>query len=75
MAWTVAHKCTESGVMISLAPKERDLMFIGRGVGNAWNQRYEEALFFEGYGKTYINRDLLAYYLHERILEDVVDFV
>lgn len=30
-----------------MAPKERDLMFIGGGVGNVWNRSHEEALFYE----------------------------
>ena len=54
-----------------MAPKERDLMFIGGGVGNVWNQSHEEILFYEGYGKTVLNLVLLAYYRHERILEDI----
>ena len=54
-----------------MAPKERDLMFIGGGVGNVWNLPQEEALFYEGYGKTEINRAALAYYRHERIVEDI----
>ncbi len=53
------------------APKERDLMFIGGGVGNVWNQPSEEELFYMGYGKTKINLLALAYYRHERIVEDI----
>ncbi|MCP4922966.1 MAG: aminoglycoside phosphotransferase family protein [bacterium] len=54
-----------------LAPKERDLMFIGGGVGNVWNKPYEEELFYKGYGKAEVSRTLLAYYRHERIVEDL----
>lgn len=54
-----------------LAPKERDLMFIGGGVGNVWNQPHEERLFYSGYGKTEIDGTILAYYRHERIVEDI----
>jgi spectinomycin phosphotransferase len=54
-----------------MAPKERDLMFIGGGVGNVWNKPYEEKLFYKGYGKTEINPTSLAYYRHERIVEDI----
>lgn len=54
-----------------LAPKERDLMFIGGGVANVWNKPHEQALFYKGYGKTDVNRTLLAYYRHERIVEDI----
>jgi len=53
-----------------MAPKERDLMFIGGGVGNVWNKPHEEALFYKGYGKTEVNKTILAYYRHERIVED-----
>lgn len=54
-----------------MAPKERDLMFIGGGVANVWNKPHEEALFYKGYGKTEINMTILAYYRHERIVEDI----
>ncbi len=58
-----------------LAPKERDLMFIGAGVGNVWNKHSEEELFYQGYGDTQINMNLLAYYRHERIVEDIAEYV
>ena len=54
-----------------LAPKERDLMFIGGGVANLWNKPHEKELFYKGYGKTEVNMTLLAYYRHERIVEDI----
>jgi spectinomycin phosphotransferase len=54
-----------------MAPKERDLMFIGGGVANVWNKPHEENFFYKGYGKTEINRTILAYYRHERIVEDI----
>jgi spectinomycin phosphotransferase len=54
-----------------MAPKERDLMFIGGGVANVWNNPGEEELFYKGYGKTEINMTLLAYYRYERIVEDI----
>lgn len=54
-----------------MAPKERDLMFIGAGVANVWNKPHEEKLFYKGYGKTEINIPTLAYYRHERIVEDI----
>ncbi len=54
-----------------LAPKERDLMFIGGGVGNVWNQADEKKLFYKGYGKTEVDLTLLSYYRHERIVEDI----
>lgn len=57
-----------------LAPKERDLMFIGGGVANVWNNANEEVLFYQGYGTVEINRTILAYYRHERIVEDIAEF-
>lgn len=57
-----------------MAPKERDLMFIGGGVANVWNKRQEEQLFYEGYGTTEVNSTILAYYRHERIVEDIAEY-
>jgi spectinomycin phosphotransferase len=54
-----------------MAPKERDLMFIGGGVGGVWNDPCEEKFFYKGYVKTDINMTILAYYRHERIVEDI----
>ena len=54
-----------------MAPKERDLMFIGGGVGNVWNQPHEAEFFYKGYGKTEVNPIILSYYRHERIVEDI----
>lgn len=57
-----------------MAPKERDLMFIGGGVANVWNNPREEEFFYKGYGKTEINRLILTYYRHERIVEDIAEY-
>jgi spectinomycin phosphotransferase len=57
-----------------MAPKERDLMFIGGGVANVWNETHQGALFYKAYGPTEINRTILAYYRHERIIEDIAEF-
>jgi spectinomycin phosphotransferase len=57
-----------------MAPKERDLMFIGGGVANVWNNPQEEEFFYEGYGKTEINMPILAYYRQERIIEDIAEY-
>lgn len=54
-----------------LAPKERDLMFIGGGIDDIWKNERQEAMFYEGYGKTEINLPALAYYRCERIIEDL----
>ena len=53
-----------------LAPKERDLMFIG----GAWYRTAEEALFYQGYGRTQLDPVALAYYRYERIVEDTAIF-
>jgi spectinomycin phosphotransferase len=58
-----------------LAPKERDLMFIGGGVGNVWNQPLEAEKFFEGYGRTRIDWQMLAFYRFDRILEDIAIYI
>jgi len=55
-----------------LAPKERDLMFIGGGIDEIWKSEREQAVFYEGYGKTEINITALAYYRYERVIEDLV---
>lgn len=57
-----------------LAPKERDLMFIGGGVGGVWNSAPEAALFYQGYGQTHIDPIALAYYRYERIVQDIAAF-
>jgi spectinomycin phosphotransferase len=53
------------------APKERDLMFVGGGVGAVWDDAREEALFYQGYGATQINPLALSYYRYERIVADL----
>jgi len=55
-----------------LAPKERDLMFIGGGIDEIWKSKQEEAVFYEGYGETEINITALAYYRYQRVIEDLV---
>jgi spectinomycin phosphotransferase len=57
-----------------VAPKERDLMFIGGGIGGVWNSAEEEAWFYQGYGRTEIDRIALAYYRYERIVEDIAAY-
>ena len=57
-----------------LAPKERDLMFVGGGIDNIWKSKRDEAVFYEGYGKTEIDLALLAYYRYERIIADLVAY-
>jgi spectinomycin phosphotransferase len=57
-----------------LAPKERDLMFIGGGIDDIWKTKRDEAVFYEGYGKTKIDFAMLAYYRYERVIEDLVAY-
>ncbi len=53
-----------------LAPKERDLMFIGGGIGRYWKDERDVATFYEVYGPTDINWIALCYYRYERIVAD-----
>jgi len=58
-----------------LAPKERDLMFIGGGQGFAGHTaQEEETLFYRAYGQTQIDPIALAYYRYERIIQDIAVF-
>jgi len=55
-----------------LAPKERDLMFIGGAQGfTGHTPQEEEILFYRGYGQTQVNQAALAYYRYERIIDDI----
>ena len=55
-----------------LAPKERDLMFIGGAQGFIGRSaQEEEALFYTGYGLTRVDPTALAYYRYERIVTDI----
>lgn len=57
-----------------IAPKERDLMFIGGGIGGIWNTSREVALFYQGYGSIDLNLTALTYYRYERIVSDIAEF-
>lgn len=57
-----------------LAPPERDLMFIGGGVGGCWNKPQEAEWFKTGYGPYPWNPTTLAYYRCERIVQDIAEF-
>jgi spectinomycin phosphotransferase len=58
-----------------LAPKERDLMYVGGGQGFAGHTpQEEETLFYRGYGQTQIDPIALAYYRYERIVQDIAVF-
>ena len=57
------------------APKERDLMFIGGGLGFAGcSPRDDVRLFYPGYGPVVIDAHALAYYRYERIVQDLVAY-
>jgi spectinomycin phosphotransferase len=58
-----------------MAPKERDLMFIGGGLmGAGRTPQDEETLFYRAYGQTQIDPTALAYYRYERIIQDIAVF-
>ena len=57
-----------------LAPKERDLMFIGGGIGDIWNNDQEAAWFYQGYGQTESDPVALSYYRYERIVADIAAY-
>lgn len=55
-----------------LAPRERDLMFIGGGQGFlADSAEQEEELFYRGYGDAEIDWLALTYYRYERAVMDI----
>lgn len=58
-----------------LAPRERDLMFIGGSQGFRGHSFFEEEeLFFQGYGRVKTIPQALAYYRFERIIQDIAAF-
>src|SRR5262245_49912250 len=56
-----------------LAAKERDLMFIGGGIGGIWNSEQEANWFYQGYGQTEVDLIALSYYRYERIVVDIAE--
>jgi spectinomycin phosphotransferase len=75
--WNLFIDVKESLYMVDwdtllFAPKERDLMFIGGGLGDSGTTpEQEERLFYHGYGPTDINQVAISYYRYERIVEDM----
>ena len=59
---------------VTLAPRERDLMFIGGGIAGVSKQPREAELFYTGYGSCTIDTRLLAYYRFERIVQDIAAY-
>lgn len=60
---------------LTLAPKERDLMFVGGGQFlNKRSAQAEEKLFYQGYGQVQTDPRALAYYRYERIVQDIAEF-
>ena len=58
-----------------LAPKERDLMFVGGGQMAGWRSpKKEETLFYKGYGETRVDPVALSYYRFERIVQDIAAY-
>ena len=59
-----------------LAPKERDLMFAGMGLGSSASLSADQqnALFYQGYGPVDVDPVALAYYRCERIVQDVYEY-
>jgi spectinomycin phosphotransferase len=58
-----------------LAPKERDLMFVGGGLmGPGRTPQEEESLFYQAYGETQVDPVALAYYRYERIVQDIAEY-
>jgi hypothetical protein len=56
------------------APKERDLMFIGGGIGGAWNDLRESGWVFTGYGSAEIDLIAIAFFRYERIVVDIAEY-
>jgi spectinomycin phosphotransferase len=57
-----------------LAPRERDLMFVGGGIDDLWKSEHDEAVFYQGYGMVNIDFAVMAYYRYERVIEDLVAY-
>ena len=57
-----------------LAPKERDLMFVGGGVGGSWNDSREIEWFFTGYGAAEIDPLAIVFFRYERIVIDIAEY-
>lgn len=60
---------------IVLAPKERDLMFIGAGIWESGISSFEEEqYFYQGYGQAKVDNEIICYYRLERIIQDIAEY-
>jgi spectinomycin phosphotransferase len=60
---------------VTMAPKERDLMYPGSGLlASKRSPEEEERLFYQAYGPTTINSAAIAYYRYERIIQDLFEY-
>lgn len=59
---------------LAIAPKERDLMFIGAGIGAVWTSAREADAFYRGYGPHEVDAAALAYFRYERIVQDIAAY-
>jgi spectinomycin phosphotransferase len=58
-----------------LAPKERDLMYIGSGLlASGLTPQEEKECFYQTYGPTPVHSTALAYYRYERIVQDIAAY-
>jgi spectinomycin phosphotransferase len=59
-----------------LASREKDLMYIGGGIGNKWNNNDDIEYFYKGYGREIeIDKKLIKYHRCKRIIQDIFYFV
>jgi spectinomycin phosphotransferase len=57
-----------------LAPRERDLMFVVGGIGHGLVHPSDTERFFQGYGETSIDPDLLAYHRSAWAVQDIAAY-
>ena len=57
-----------------LAPRERDLMFVVGGIGHGLVRPGDTDRFFQGYGRTSVDRRLLAYYRCAWAVQDIAAY-
>lgn len=59
---------------LSWAPKEKDLMFPGAGIGGMLDRPGAWEAFQQGYGSPLLHPEALQYFRQERIIQDLVAF-